>query len=509
MPNVVDVRNIGPISHVRFEVPDKGLLLLEGPNGSGKTTLIELLQCLQQGSSLNDFTVRDGELSGSAQAFGLTVSHGHGRKKAGVDGECTVPSLSKGIDPSILVDPGLKGAEANDARRMAMLCRMAGVQPNIELFAAVVPDLKLVATDAVLASESVPEMADKLRRGLHERALALEKEGEVLERRAATLALTVEGVKLDVPSAEEARARLNELTQERATAIAQANAYAKAKRAAENAQAIIERAGTVAIEDLERTLAEARKTVKGAGELVATAQQALARAQSNLDTARAAQDTAERAEVEATKKLDDARATHAQVEQARAAMRELDELENPNAEDLARLERAHAEATNAVVLAGDADRARQTLAQSESVRKEAKAKADSAESLRSQAHATENVVAEAISRIAPMGLHVEGGRLVTKTARGKTLWDDLSHGERWTIALECAIGAVGTGGVLSIRQEACEALDPENLHAIAQRAWDAGVCIVTARAAGGELTARVYQPGVSDPAELARDASRN
>jgi len=62
-------------------------------------------------------------------------------------------------------------------------------------------------------------------------------------------------------------------------------------------------------------------------------------------------------------------------------------------------------------------------------------------------------------------------------------------GERWRIALEIAIAAVGEGGLLVIPQEAWEGLDPLNREAIAQQAKAALVVILTAECSDGELTA--------------------
>jgi L-lactate utilization protein LutC len=64
-------------------------------------------------------------------------------------------------------------------------------------------------------------------------------------------------------------------------------------------------------------------------------------------------------------------------------------------------------------------------------------------------------------------------------------------GERWRIALEIVIAAVGEGGLLVIPQEAWEGLDPQNREAIAQQAKSARVVILTAECADSELSAEM------------------
>jgi hypothetical protein len=86
--------------------------------------------------------------------------------------------------------------------------------------------------------------------------------------------------------------------------------------------------------------------------------------------------------------------------------------------------------------------------------------ADEAKELREKARQTDEVLSEIVAEIPACPLRVIDGRLVTNTKRGATFYSDLSAGERWRIALDIAIQAVGTGGLLVIPQEAWEGLDP-------------------------------------------------
>ncbi len=106
--------------------------------------------------------------------------------------------------------------------------------------------------------------------------------------------------------------------------------------------------------------------------------------------------------------------------------------------------------------------------------------ADEAKELREKAKQTDEVLSEIVSEIPSCPLRVIDGRLVTDTKRGATFYSDLSAGERWRIALDIAIQAVGTGGLLVIPQEAWEGLDPANRTAIDAQAKAAQVVVLTA-----------------------------
>ncbi|MBK8191523.1 MAG: hypothetical protein IPK79_13880 [Vampirovibrionales bacterium] len=117
--------------------------------------------------------------------------------------------------------------------------------------------------------------------------------------------------------------------------------------------------------------------------------------------------------------------------------------------------------------------------------------AEEAKELREKAKQTDEVLSEIVAEIPACPLRVVDGRLVTDTKRGATFYSDLSAGERWRIALDIAIQAVGTGGLLVIPQEAWEGLDPQNRDAIAKQAKAARVVILTAECSDSELSAEM------------------
>ncbi|MEQ1891052.1 MAG: hypothetical protein ABL998_00800, partial [Planctomycetota bacterium] len=68
---------------------------------------------------------------------------------------------------------------------------------------------------------------------------------------------------------------------------------------------------------------------------------------------------------------------------------------------------------------------------------------------------------------------------------------ELSHGERWTIALDVGIDAVGENGLLSIAQEAWEGLDIAHRQQIAEHARRRKAVVLTAEATMSDLSTEV------------------
>ena len=111
---------------------------------------------------------------------------------------------------------------------------------------------------------------------------------------------------------------------------------------------------------------------------------------------------------------------------------------------------------------------------SEAEESAAKAKQHRAEADRlRKAAGTDEVLSGVVSK-SGSPLRVEAGRLVLDTHRGATYFGDLSHGERWKMAIDIAIEAVGPNGVLTVPQECWEGLDEIARKAIAEHVQGPG-----------------------------------
>lgn len=112
--------------------------------------------------------------------------------------------------------------------------------------------------------------------------------------------------------------------------------------------------------------------------------------------------------------------------------------------------------------------------------------------LRQKSRYTEEVLSEIIADLG-CPLRCIDGRLVANTDRGPTFYSDLSEGERWKMALDIAVAALGDRGLLVVPQSAWEGLDPTNRAMIAGCAKAAGVVVITAECDQGDLVAVAHE----------------
>ena len=108
--------------------------------------------------------------------------------------------------------------------------------------------------------------------------------------------------------------------------------------------------------------------------------------------------------------------------------------------------------------------------------------AEAAERIRVSAQRTDDVLADHLAAVMPQGLLVVDGRLVVERGERMVPFGELSDGERWRVALDIAISAIGTAGLIAIPQMAWEGLDGPARRMIAEHAKERGVTIVTAEA---------------------------
>jgi hypothetical protein len=112
--------------------------------------------------------------------------------------------------------------------------------------------------------------------------------------------------------------------------------------------------------------------------------------------------------------------------------------------------------------------------------------------LREAAKGIDTVLSEAVAKTGSP-LKVEAGRLYVDSRGEKKLFAELSDGERWLLALDIAIDALGDKGFIGIPQWAWGELQPANKKAIAKRLRDRGVCGYAIQATDDEeFNAEVY-----------------
>jgi energy-coupling factor transporter ATP-binding protein EcfA2 len=488
----IQVRDVGPIRSLSIPIPDEGgVVVLAGLNGQGKTRALQAVQRLTGQKVAVD--VRDGMPSGSVEGLGARVTVGRRTTTAGELGVATL----EGEDPSKLVDPGIADPAAADARRIRALCRLARVELSLMDFAPLVEgaDLEDVIshrTRACVGGDPV-ELARSFEADLHRRATALKDQAEATMARASAIRQAHADIDVNGPTdlgaLEEAeleamRAMERIRGQWQQQKEAQSKAQIARQKIAELFQgADLEESLRAAEEQLQRhkgDLDAAVAAVSDANRRLAEAQRAYARSADEANRWRKAQqqhaqllaDVSAEAEVEVT-------VTEADVDQARAEF------------DAARAARL-----NGALLS----KAWKDLQDADQAEKDARVLGKESARYREAADACDTVLSNAIAKVAPRGLRVHGGRLCIETGRGLTVFDNLSTGERWRLALDVAIDATGEGGLLVIDQEAWEALDPINREAIHAHAKSRRTVILTAECDAGELRAQVF---THEPKEVA------
>lgn len=469
---MIKLENIGPIASAAIKVPEAGgVVVLRGRNGSGKSIALDAVSAAVSGKGkppLKDLATR-----GEVQAGGVSLTVGRNVRRAG---ELEVATLEGRLSVADLVDPGILDPARADATRIKALVGLSGatIDPgDLHGF----PDELL---DGLTLEDPVAAMAELKRRldiGAREYEKLSEKDG------ASARALLESNPEPDEPLIDKTAAQERVTAALRAFDAVQAQAKA-ATGAAAKAAAARERLKALPSADVVAAKSEAGRAETAVQESRALCQRlkseyeaALATYKENVasrDLAFARSKAAEeqaamRAELE--RQIDESAIPGPTQEEIEAAEREMEKARS----DIAQ---AHLQALNA-----------EHRKDGEALAVSAQEHAREAAELRRKAKQTDEVLSEIVSTLPGCPLQVVDGRLLCGTKRGPTHYHDLSMGERWRIALDVAILAVGEGGLLVVPQEAWEGLDPDNRAAIAERVRAARVVILTAECSDGDLTA--------------------
>jgi len=464
---MISIDHLGPIEHCDIPtVEGGGVVVLRGENGSGKTHALAGIEALATGERL---PVQDGATRGAVEGWGMRITIGRRTTRRGA----LEVRLLEGEDPSLIVDPRLKDPEVADAARLRALLRLVGAQPRIDTFAPIVSaigDVHEIARPETIKAADLPDMAARLKRDLEAAARLEEGRRQNHEGEAAAHADDRE-VSLREIDLDEIRAVRDQAVI--ALEREEARAAEARKSAANGASARAQLDAAEASYD-GPTVDAARTAVREADGVVDDLRHQLADAERHLDAQRAA--------------LRLATAHASMVEQWRRSIDEADvsEVDDEHLEQLrGEAAAARSEHEDSVLLAQrQAGRRAHDAAAAKAAEAEARAGL-----LRDAAMATETVISEAFAAVAPEGMVYHGARLWTQTSRGRTLFAELSDGERWStaIGIACRVGCQ----VLVVPQHAYEALDPANRDAMRAAAQEHGVTVYTAEATDGELRAEV------------------
>ncbi len=454
----ITIENVGPIERLRIPLPESGVVVLHGRNGVGKSHALAAVDSLV--SRRGRPVCRDHAKRGVVEGFGAKLTVGRSTRRTG---EAEVLTLEGRLDISQLVDPGLKDQEAADAKRIKALIQLSGKQADPSAFHSLLPegaDQSLVPNDV---SDPIA-LAGQVKRAMEAEARRAEKSAEAALAKASAAQEQAgewkpEDLKLRRDDTErelqEALVRLRELE----TRVEETErAHARAEKAMATLDRLRQEAPGQSVVELESDEADLSK---------------------KIDRLRQALAVAEERRHQVRRQLDQARTAASQIKELEAIVADVppkvpQEQLLEAQEEVAKAKRQHDKAI-------EVERARQFARKADELRQAAKQHEQQANAFRDAAHATDDVLTDLVGQVTTR-LRVDSGRLVTDTERGAEPFAELSPGERWRIALEIAAERVGSGGLVTVPQEAWEALDPINKSEVAKIAKDVGVTILTAEA---------------------------
>lgn len=474
----IEVSDIGPVERVSIPVPNEGgLVVLRARNGRGKTKTLEAVETALSGRGKLD--VRDGALRGEVKAFGATITVAKSTRRTG---ELEVTSLEGKLGIADLVDPGIKADDAADSKRIKALVSLTGstavASEFWELLGGREEFEKVVGPNATDTDDFVV-MADRIKREIEREARKAEGQAETLEGRAR-------GMLQELPEVSDVVLDSGELQQSLVDAITrlkdlefQDQKYTQWKQQESEVQSKLDELKSVAVEDQTQLLMH----LGAIEDEIEQSNQEIARLEEKISAYKVMlKDAYQEAEsirdrIESSKK-------HSEEMASLNAFFAVSE-EPVSTSEMAIAKQAVDESKQAIELAAVI---RNTLARRDEAKtmvSQAGGERKKADKLRAAAGNTDIVLSKLVAKCCNL-LRVEHGRLVLDTKRGKTYFGDLSHGERYKLAMDVAITVIGDDGVIVLPQTAYEGLDGVARRMIADHARQRGVVVLTAECSEDE-----------------------
>lgn len=477
------IENVGGVERASLTLTP-GVNCLLGRNGAGKTSAVRAIVRATGGSG--ELERRDGSERGSVDGPGVHLRVG---KVVTATGEAEL-ALADATPLSTLIDPGIKGTDAQARARVRALVELLGLRVDDASLAL------LCGGDRALAewlakhvqAESIDgllDAAEALRNHVH--ALARDEEAEA--ERSHALAL------VSVERAEAAERELGGATNAIDLSVTDARAgLVAASRVYERAETQCE-----AREVLESTQAEIRETLgerPDASEALSAlhAAQALTRAANDARQQLEQQLAAARAECEARQREDLAAKREAESVARRAASWDEAQAvlartpEGPTRAELAGIRAANIGHAEAMLRKAEMSaQYREAIAEHDSAEERRRRAANEAERLRGVAAGLTAQLGRILADAGARGLTVVGGRLAA-LVDGKALDFErrLSDGQRVRAALDVAAERFG-GQVVPLSGSYWTSLDPEAQQAFAALARERGLYVLTEQPANGAL----------------------
>lgn len=467
--STIEIKAVGPISSIEFDLPEGsgGVKVLKGTSGVGKSTaLLALSGLIGDKDALSTLTPHDGQERGEIVGLGRSVKVG---QRVSATGTTLVPTLGGRLDVATLVDPKVIDPTARTKARVKCLVSIGGLKltPKDLLGEEYDEIVNKVDMQDIAKQDDPIAMADKLKRSLDSLALSEERESDRLAGMAAAKrqeAGDVDQLNAESVSFEDAVKQHRQAMQAVADARNSKSEFESACQTYKTVMTQIESMNVEGLDELQQQWNTQKTLVDGL-------RQRLAAAESRFQ------------------EID-----HRFQEMNRQASRlkELQsQLKKPECsvtdETIASLEQAENAALARLTDIQSLSHRRDVLKESFELQQKSQESSEVAGEYR----AIGTIVLERVQKALPAGpLQIKDGTLVVQHDRRKKAvpFDKLSTGERWRVAMEYAIAAVGAGGVIPLHQEAWQSLGPELKAAVAKQCHEAKVWLISASVEdGGEL----------------------
>ncbi len=465
------IENVGAVKHIEFDLPrgKGGVRIFRGRNGAGKTTALKCLAGLFGGSV--DLEPSDGESKGVVQGFGRKLNVG---KKLTATGEAEVPTLGGRFDIGNLIDPPVKDQKARIKARIRELVSIGGkpVRAKDLLGEQYADCISYIDVDAANEKEDPVSIADAIKRQLDREALEQEKQADI--KAGLAKAKRIEAGDIDELESSNDSQVLSENYRLAVEAVSEHQKAMQAWDEAEENNKRIESQLEAALKDTgETTVAQLDADIEVQVSLVEGLRNRLIAAENSLRAMQAKRETV---------------AAHEKhIADLRANVKVLGE--RPSADTLAKLMESESKARVAMLSIADIEKRKAVFESSKELQRESTEIATLATRLRDAA----KFVAAEVQKAIPVGAIsiFEGDLVVEHGGRGKKVpYEDLSEGERCRIALDYAVQAVGSGGVIPVRQEIWQSLDEKNRSMVSEICSDRKVWVFSAEVGEGNYTSR-------------------
>lgn len=483
----VIIKNIGPIEHLALDARPGTITVMVGYNGKGKSTALDVIDALTRGEA--KLESRDGTTGGTATGFGVTIKVGRGGANRRT-GDLVVTSVEDKLSIADFVEPNIKDPVAADGRRLKALVALAGLTASPTMFEALCDtpeEFRSIVKPESLAATDPVDMAARVKRDFESASRLQTTKAERLFGEIKAKLSANDGLDLTAEHDRDALQRkLENALHEQSTLKERTDAAGRSALARQQAQTALDKAvaaytgPTVADAELQVTQAtddrdDRQKMVERLEDQLRELKADLQDTNTKLSLAVSARNGA----ISHETAISGWRNTLETTAAAESPSQNVIDAAAKDVETARQLNETGVRVRDAIARKAEADALE--LARAAAVKR--------AESLRDTAASVLDVLGDGVKLLVP-GLRLDEQLriIVPHPIRKECFYAELSHGERWRLALDLAVSAFqrkGERGVLAIPQPAWEGLDGPNRAIVAGKVAETDLIVFTAEAERG------------------------